>query len=136
VDLPTDWIEKDDPVPGSSAPRVVAAYGTWDLPTGGACGPEPALEALPRDGALVWIVEHADPGNAGDFIPLLPQFSIDLQTPPARWDCAAAAPSRMYLFRIGDRYFEVHVALGLGAEEATIRQAGTLINSLEVEPAG
>jgi hypothetical protein len=135
VDVPAGWIEKDEPVPGTTAPRVVAAYGTWDFPTGGECGPEPALADLPADGALVWLVEHANPGNAGDFIALLPQFSIDLQEPPARWECAAAAPSRMYMFRDGGRFFEVHVALGPEVTETTLQQANDLITSLRAEPA-
>jgi len=135
VNLPAGWIEKDDPVPGTSAPRVVAAYGTWDFPTGGDCGPEAALQDLPTEGALVWVVEYANPGYAGDFIPLLPGFGIDLQTPPARWECAAGAPSRMYLFRVGGRYFELHLALGPGAADETIRQAEGLIKSLQAEPA-
>jgi hypothetical protein len=123
VEVPPGWIHKKDPVPGPVAPRVVAAFGTWDFPGGGPCGPEPALAELPADGALVWIVEHANPGNRGDFIELLPIFSIDLQTPPARWECAAAAPSRMYLFRDAGRYFEFHVALGANATAATVAQA-------------
>jgi hypothetical protein len=134
VNLPAGWIGKEDPVPGTSAPRVVAAYGTWDFPTGGDCGPEAALQDLPTEGALVWVVEHANPGYAGDFIPLLPGFGIDLQTPPARWECAAGAPSRMYLFRVGGRYFELHLALGLGAADETIRQAEGLIKSFQAEP--
>ena len=133
VDVPPGWIEKTDPLPGTSAPRVVAAYGTWEFPIGGECGPEPALAELPADGALVWLVEHANPGNAGDFIELLPQFSIDLQNPPVRWECAAAAPSRMYLFRDAGRFFEVHVALGLAASPTTVQQANDLILSLRAE---
>jgi hypothetical protein len=135
VDLPRGWIEKDDPVPATAASRVVAAYGTWDLPTGGGCGPEAALQDLPSDGGLVWVVEHASPGNAGDYISLSPLFSIDLQTPPARWECASSAPSRMYLFLIGGRYLEVHLALGSTASDATIQQAETLIKSLQTKPA-
>jgi hypothetical protein len=135
VDLPTGWVEKDDPVPGSSAGRVVAAYGTWDLPTGGDCGPETALQDLPTGGALVWFVEYAATGYDGDFINLMPGFRIALQTPPARWECAVGAPSRMYLFRVGGRYFEVHLALGPGAGEGTIREAEALIKSLQAEPA-
>jgi hypothetical protein len=135
VDLPAGWTKKEDPVPGTSAPRVVVAYGTWDLPVGGDCGPEAALRALPAQGALVWVVEHANPDYSGDFIPLMPAFGIDLQTPPARWECAAAAPSRMFLFRVGGRYLEVHVALGPGAPEGTIREAEGLIKSLRAEPA-
>jgi hypothetical protein len=135
VDLPPGWIEKDEPVPGTSASRVVAAYGTWDLPIGGGCGPEAALQDLPSDGALVWVVEHARPGNAGDYISLSPLFSIDQQTPPARWECASGAPSRMYLFLIGGRYLEVHLALGSTASDATTQQAETLIKSLQTKPA-
>jgi hypothetical protein len=135
VDLPAGWVGKDDPVPSASAPRVVAAWGTWDFPTGGECGPEPALEDLPTDGALVWVVEYADPGYAGDFIPLMPQFSIDLQTPPARWECAAAAPSRVYLFGVAGRFFEAHVAFGSDAIAETIGQASAVITSLAAEPA-
>jgi hypothetical protein len=135
VDLPAGWIEKDEPVPGTVGPRVVAAYGTWDFPTGGECGPEPALADLPADGALVWFIEYADPGNAGDFISVLPQFSIDVQNPPARWECAAAAPSRMYMFRDGGRFFEVHVAFGPEATGDTLQQANELITSLHADPA-
>lgn len=135
VDLPAAWIGKDDPVPSSSAPRVAAAYGTWDFPTGGECGPEPALGDMPADGALVWVVEYADTGYAGDFYSPGPGFSIDLQTPPARWECAAAAPSRMYLFRVAGRFFEIHVAFGPDANEETIGQANGVITSLAAEPA-
>lgn len=130
VDLPSGWIEKEAPVPGSSSPRVVAGFGTWDFPTGGDCGPEPALADLPDDGAFVWILEYADPGYRGDFVGLSPKFSIDLQTPPARWECADSAASRMYLFRIGGRLFEFHVALGPNATEGTIEQVNHLITSL------
>jgi hypothetical protein len=134
VDLPPGWIEKTYPVPASTGPRVLVAYGTWDFPTGGTCGPEPALAGLPRAGGLVWIVEHADPENRGDYIPLLPQFSIDLQVPPARWECAAGAPSRMYLFRVAGRYLEAHVALGPDATGATVRDADRIFDTLRAEP--
>lgn len=130
VDVPEGWVGKVDPVPGSTGPRVVAAYGTWDFDIGGDCGPEPALRDLPADGALAWFVEHADPNNAGDYIELMPLFSIDLQTPPARWRCASEAPSRKYPFRIDGRYFDVHLALGPEATDATIREAEDLIKTL------
>jgi len=133
VELPAGWIRKDVPLSSPRGPRRLTAYGTWDFPTGGDCGPEAALRDLPLEGALVWILQLADPGNAGDFIPLRPGFGIDLQTPPGRWECAAGAPSRMYLVRVGGRYFEVHLALGLRTGIDTIRQAEGLIKSLEAE---
>jgi len=91
VDLAAGWIAKDDPVPSSSAPHVVAAYGTWDFPTGGNCGPEPALGDLPTDGALVWVAEYADPGYAVTSTPLVPgsrsisrRRRLDGSAPPPR----------------------------------------------------
>jgi hypothetical protein len=135
VERPAGWIRKDVTLSAPRAPRLVAVYGTWDFPTGGDCGPEAALQDLPADGAMVWILEHWNPGYAGDFVPLMSGFGIDLQTPPARWECAAGAPSRMYLLRVGGRLFEVHVALGPGAQSETVRQAEALVKSLEAEPA-
>ncbi len=41
----------------------------------------------------------------------------------------------MYLFRVGGRYFELHLALGPGAADETIRQAEGLIKSLQGGPA-
>jgi hypothetical protein len=119
-------------VPSAVDPNVDVAYGTWDFPTGGSCGPENALRDLPSSGAFVWIDEYADPDNNGDFEGLYPNFSIDLQTPPARWQCAAAAPSRMYLVKLSGRYFEIHAAFGPAATDATVQAAADLISSLDV----
>jgi hypothetical protein len=93
------------------------------------------LSTLPRMGPSSGWFEYANPGNAGDFISVLPQFSIDLQDPPARWECAAAAPSRMSLFRTGGRFFELHVALGSESTESTLEQANDVIRSLRAESA-
>lgn len=135
VDLPTGWAEKTDPVSAALDPRVVAAYGTWDFPVGGACGPEPALAALPADGAFVWVDEYADPGNMADFERGGPPSSIDLQMPPARWQCASSAPSRMYLFGQAGRYFELHIALGPQATAGTIAEAEHVMASFQAQPA-
>ncbi len=138
VDLPAWWTEKQDPVPSAVDPRVVAAWGTWDFPAGGDCGPEPALQALPADGAFVWVDEYGDPGNRGDFAtgPSGPPPTIDLQTPPARWRCAASAPSRMYLFTEAGRYFELHVAFGPAVTPEAIAAAEHLMATFTAEPAG
>ncbi len=135
VNLPAGWVERQDPVPSASDPRVVAAWGTWDFPAGGECGPEPALRALPAGGALVWVDEYADPGNKGDFEAGGPPPSIDLQTPPDRWQCASAAPSRAYLFSDAGRYFEMHVALGPDVAADTVGQAEQMMASFTAAPA-
>jgi hypothetical protein len=134
ADLPVGWTASLDPVPSAENPRIVAAYGSWAFPTGGDCGPEPALAALPEDGAFVWVVEHSDPGNRADFVAPPSQFHLDLQQPPARWTCGTGAPSRVELFRIAGRYFEIHIALGPGAPASTVSQVDSLISSLDADP--
>src|SRR5439155_2366600 len=88
LNLPAGWTKRVDPVPNVADPRVIVAAGTWDFPTGGECGPEPALADLPGDGALVWVDEYASPQDAADFESGGAPTRIDLQTPPARWVCA------------------------------------------------
>jgi hypothetical protein len=106
--------------------RVVA------VPTGGACGPEPALASLPVDGALVWIAEHPAPGNAGDYYRFT-RFVHDPSGQPMRWECGASAPSRKELWRLAGRYLEVHVALGPTSGPDRIEDVEALLNSLQVE---
>lgn len=111
INVPAGWTVVAASLSESAVAPVVAAFGSWPLPTGGACGPEPALASLPTDGALVWIAEHPDPSNAGDYYRFT-RFVHDPSGQPMRWECGAFAPSRMDLWRLAGRYLEVHVALG------------------------
>ena len=94
-------------------------------------GPEPALEALPDDGALVWIAEHPSPSNRGDFIDFS-EWGHDRTLQPMRWECGAAAPSRMDLHEIEGRFLEIHVAFGSSAGADRIAEVEALLDSLEV----
>jgi hypothetical protein len=135
VEVPTGWSAGsallDEPAP---AP-VVAGFGSWPFPSGGGCGPEPALAALPADGAFVWIVEHPSPGNRGDYYRSL-RYTFDGTTQPMRWECGYSAPSLMELWELGGRYLEVHVALGSDASAERIEEVVTLLNSLDVGTRG
>jgi hypothetical protein len=120
------------PIAEPAVAPVVAAFGSWPFPTGGGCGPEPALAALPADAAFVWLVDHPMPGNRGDFYAPSGRFRIDLQTQPGRWECGASWPSRMELWQVGGRFLEVHVALGPAASQARAAEVEELLNSLSV----
>jgi hypothetical protein len=89
---------------------------------------------LPQDGAFIWIAEYADPWNRGDFTSPPAEFHLDLEQPPARWTCGSGASSRVELFRIAGRYFEIHVALGPEASPNTVALVDSLITSLRAEP--
>jgi hypothetical protein len=133
VEVPAEWSAAAAPLDQPAVAPVVAAFGSWPFPTGGACGPEPALGSLPDDGVLVWMAEHPAPGNRGDYYGFV-QYVHDPTTQPARWECATSAPSTMLLWEVGGRYLEVHVALGPAAGRDRIAEVTVLLNSLRVSP--
>jgi hypothetical protein len=130
LDVPAGWSAVAAPLEAPAVAPIVAAFGSWPLPAGGTCGPEPALEALPDDGALVWIAEHPAPSNRGDFTSFQ-GWSYDRMHQPMRWECGVAAPSRMDLWEMEDeRFFEVHVSFGPSASPDAIAEVEALLSSL------
>jgi hypothetical protein len=134
IEVPAGWSAAAAPLAEPAVAPVVAAFGSWSFPAGGACGPEPALASLPTDGALVWIAEHPAPGNRGDYYQFT-RYEHDRTAQPMRWECGASAPSRMELWKLAGRYLEVHVALGPTAGPDRIAEVEALLNSLGVEAA-
>jgi hypothetical protein len=133
LDVPAGWTARAAPLAEPAVAPVVAAFGSWPLPAGGDCGPEPALAALPADGALIWVNEHPSPSNRGDYYRFV-RYVHDRTTQPMRWECAAAAPSRMELWEVGNgRYLEAHVALGPAVGPERVAEVEALLNSLRVE---
>jgi len=132
VEVPAGWSAVAAPLTKPAVAPVVAAFGSWPLLAGGGCGPERALESLPPGGALVWIAEHPQPSNRGDYYHLL-RYIHDPTEQPMRWECGASAPSTMQLWRLGGRYLEVHVALGPSAGPDRIAEVEALLNTLRVE---
>jgi len=130
LDVPAGWSAVAAPLDQPAVAPVVAAFGSWQLPAGGACAPEIALASLPDDGALAWIAEHPSPSNRGDYI----DFSFwrhDRTHQPMRWECGNAAPSRMDLWQTEDgRFLEVHVAFGPHATAERIAEVESLLDSL------
>jgi hypothetical protein len=134
MDVPDGWSVAAAPLTEPAVAPVVAAFGSWPFPAGGACGPEPALASLPPDGALVWIEEHPAPGNRGDYYAFT-RYVHDPTAQPMRWECGASAPSRMELWKLGGRYLEAHVALGPTAGRDRVSEVELLLNSLRVDSA-
>jgi hypothetical protein len=137
--IPTGWFQEADPLPALIDPVIVVAAGSWRFPDSPliACGTQPALEAMPRDGAFLWIVKYVvEPGDPlGGFRRAQPwpdRFSLDLPSRPSDAECAAGTdgPVRDYLFEGGeDVYLQVHVALGLQATGAREREVQSVLSS-------
>jgi hypothetical protein len=132
VEVPAGWSAAAAPLSEPAVAPVVASFGSWPFPVGGECGPEPALAAMPQDGALVWIAEHPAPSNRGDYYQFI-RYMHDPTEQPMRWECGTSAPSTMLLWRLGGRYLEVHVALGPTAGPARIGEVEAVLNSLRAE---
>jgi hypothetical protein len=129
VFTPETWTWREDPVPNLGEPRILFAAGTWAFPMGGGCGPEAALEELPANGALLWLLEYRVPSNADDF-PARP-VRLALSGEPETYECATARPTYLLRFRDGFRYFQLHVALGNAAAQRLQDDVVDVLNSLQ-----
>ena len=140
LDLPPGWFQEWNPLPPLIDPVIVVAAGSWDFPRHQpliACGPQPALEAMPPDGAFVWIYRYTiQPGEPlyhfRDAEPWPDRFRIDLPSRPGDGECAAGTegPVRQYYFDAGDGiYLQVLVAQGPQASPQTLAQAERVLSS-------
>lgn len=104
----------------------------------GDCGGWAAVEALPRDGALVILLDYAEAPSAE----LAP--SAEFATRPTRfrprdgkyanYECFGA--STMFRFQASGRALQAHVALGPDAGASLSRQALAVLDSIVIEADG
>ncbi len=96
-----------------------------------ACGPVRAVEAIPADGALAFVLEYGPHGtSAGDFPPRPRHFA--LPAGPARpYECFGLG--WLLRFRVGNRHFQAMIALGRRATPARLL---TALDGLHVDAAG
>jgi hypothetical protein len=130
ISTPVAWTFREDPVPNLAEPGILFATGTWPFPSGGDCGPDPALQDLTDDGALIWLLEYRRPENFDDFPPR--QASLSLGE-PATYECSGSRPTYLIRFMDGWRYFQFQVGLGDGASDQTRQDVLDVLNSFSVE---
>jgi hypothetical protein len=106
---PPDWSFLADPS-GPYELEMLFAIASYPIERGGECAPTRALEALPADGALAWVVEyHGMQGT--DFPPRPDGFFLDPST-LANYECSGTHPTYLFRFQDEGRSFQVQVALG------------------------
>jgi hypothetical protein len=111
---PPDWSYLADPS-GPSEPKMLFAIASYPIDRGGECAPTRALEALPPDGALAWVLEY-QAARGDDFSPRPDRFSLDPST-LATYECSGTHPTYLFRFRDQDRNFQVQVAFGESAAD-------------------
>jgi WD40 repeat protein len=127
---PPGWSFLVDPS-GPYEPKTLFAIASYPIERGGDCAPTTALDALPADGAVAWVIEYRD-AQGNDFPPRSEAFSLDPSS-RANYECSATHATYMFRFEDQDRDFQVHVAFGEQAgQEVRDHMLGSL-SSLVVD---
>lgn len=120
------WRHYDRPLTSVGGERLV--LGTFELahgPPDENCTPRPAIDALPPDGAFIYVFEYTDHRVTA------PERSGELRLgPETSYECIGR--SRMVRWRDRGRDLQAHVALGPRASAALEREARSILNSIQV----
>jgi len=141
IHVPAGWSGQNGTVAGMQRPESLLTVGSWAFPPGGYCGPLPALQRLPADGALVWIDTYRG-GAPGDleFSPWPDRVVWDASTfvadssPCVGNGEPAGRGSGVWVkgWSLGGRAFVVHVALGPDAGPDVVANVTAALESFRV----
>jgi hypothetical protein len=127
--IPAGWQVIEKPINAVTYPRQVLAAASFPVRTAAlpqrGCGAEAVLEQMPRDGALLQIIEY-DPGELPD-LPARPDRFTYANRGFANYECAG--PSFQFSFSDHDRAFQARITLNRRAVHPRIRaQAIEILN--------
>jgi hypothetical protein len=130
IEAPSDWsIEGPGEMPLLS-PQPVLMAGTWPFPAGGDCAPTAALDSMPRDGALIWVLEYPSVDDAREFGPRPEHFSLG--DPMGPFECVGRK-TYLVLFRDEARFFQIHIVIGPEASDSVRSDVLEVLDSLQIE---
>lgn len=121
---PRDWSRT--PFSTTNDPHRLA-IASYDIPSDsveGDCGGSEAVRLLPRDGALVLLIDY---GGGRRFEPLPDDLELTSGT-FAEYECFGA--STAFSFRVGTRDLQAHLAFGPDATDETQRRALDVLDSI------
>jgi hypothetical protein len=123
-------------------PREVLTIATFPLREGsdaGECGPSHAIEDMPRDGALLWLLEYRP--ARGD--PWAEVDREDFPAKPARFELRRsrlapgtscfAGPGSTATFSAADRPFQLLVTFGSRPADARLEEVKTIVDSFRFD---
>jgi hypothetical protein len=120
------WRHYDWPMTSVQGERL--KLGTFELertPADRNCTPRAAIDAMPDDGAFIYVLEHAGRGSA-------PERTGELTLgPETAYECMGL--SRMVSWRQNGRALQAFVYLGRRASPELEREARSILNSIQVE---
>lgn len=135
VHFPGDWLFRSAPLPGVIDPKRLFACSNYSLPGQYVCK---WLEALPGEGAAVWLIEWIRlarlGGSPNDFAARPTRFTLE-DYPLGQHDCLREVPPDYTIpFESSGRFFWFQVALGPNAPSEVKTEVIELLSSLTVDP--
>jgi hypothetical protein len=137
--VPAGW-HAAGPLTALAFPREVVTLASFPLRRGGSCGPDRALEAMPADGALVFVLEYRPSRGAvwtdGTRRSSFPRRPPHLRLPrdaPQTYECFRR-PGYLLRFRDADRPLQIMVALGPRATATRRRAVERVLDGLRFTP--
>jgi hypothetical protein len=125
------WRRYDWPLTSAHGERLV--LGTFDLqraPPDPNCTPSAAIEAMPPDGAFLYVFEYID--LAERWKRRIPERSGELRLGPViAYECMGE--SRMVTWQERGRAFQAHAYVGPRASATLRRDVESILNSIRVE---
>ena len=140
--VPDGWHLAQEPLTNTTDPREVLALATYPLRgggTGGGCvAARRALEAMPADGALIWLLEYRP--ARGDVWANLPRSRFPKR--PDRYTLTrselqpgvcGAALGLSTTFRDADRPFQLWLLVGEKASDARLAEVAQILTGLSFD---
>jgi hypothetical protein len=126
------WQRYDRPLTSLVGERLV--LGTFDLPPAPPdpdCTPRAAIDAMPPDGAFIYLFEYLD--LAARFKQRIPERTGEITLgPEMAFECMGE--SRKATWRQHGRAFQAHVSIGPRASDELKRDVRSILNSIQVKP--
>ncbi len=132
ISLPSAWTFENGADVTMIEPTILFVAGSWNFPTHGDCAPNAALDSLPSDGVLLWLVEYTSP-NTPVSAPPRPE-RMDLGTLVGPIECVGTS-AHVIGFRDAGRVFQMYVVMGSDVKESARQEAVDALNSIVVAPA-
>jgi hypothetical protein len=129
ITIPSAWSFDADPT-RPIEPENVLAVGSWPFPSGGVCATFNAIDDLPADGVLMWLIEYHGTENAEGFVPRPERFDLrDFE----HGETSCYAPNPQYQLRFQDegRFFQWQIAFGSEASESLEPEVLRTLETLE-----
>jgi hypothetical protein len=131
ITLPSAWTFENGTDITMIDPTVDFVAGSWDFPTNGDCAPTAAIDSLPSDAVLLWLIEYTSP-NTPVSAPPRPE-RMDLGPLVGPIECVGTS-AHVIGFKDAGRVFQMYIVMGSDVNDSVRQEAVDALNSMVVAP--